>query len=368
MLMISAAVLAYDVALLRSQAVHAPLPQVSPIMMQLGRGHDRGNPPIDEDRRNRSPGLSRNFFDTDIADFKRPFGMGAGAVPEAPPAATHQAGTHAPPAAGMGSPARRRFGMGASAAHEAPPAASVAESGEQHAGRVHDAEVRDAGYMTRLEAGLEAALLEASTREEAARKEAAEASVREAAARREAAEARTREESLSKRLVAFEARAASTSSGPLGEVALAQLLSRAPALHEMRFEAPVPFGLDAAQTLAASFAVLDNPPRLIADVPVAKHDSLRAADAVLIATTLLSYLPPLSEHRHRLAEAVASATWVHGTLHVLLDGAAAPQSLAEVAGAVHLMQPELPPPTHLKLAGYPTGELKAVGISAKECL
>ena len=43
-------------------------------------------PPIDAERRNRSPGLTRNFYDVAQADFKRPWGMSAVATPEAPPA------------------------------------------------------------------------------------------------------------------------------------------------------------------------------------------------------------------------------------------------------------------------------------------
>ena len=31
-------------------------------------------PPIDEERRNRSPGLENNFYDKTQADFKRPYG------------------------------------------------------------------------------------------------------------------------------------------------------------------------------------------------------------------------------------------------------------------------------------------------------
>ena len=42
-------------------------------------------PQIDADRRGRSPGLQRNFYDTDMADFKRPYGSPPGA-PEEPPA------------------------------------------------------------------------------------------------------------------------------------------------------------------------------------------------------------------------------------------------------------------------------------------
>jgi hypothetical protein len=41
-------------------------------------------PPIDEDRRSRSPGLHRNFFDVSTSDFKRPHGFGAAPRAEAP--------------------------------------------------------------------------------------------------------------------------------------------------------------------------------------------------------------------------------------------------------------------------------------------
>jgi outer membrane murein-binding lipoprotein Lpp len=54
-------------------------------------------PPIDTERRSRSPGLRRNFYDVSIADFKRPHGMPGGAVPvaasEPPPAAAANAVT-----------------------------------------------------------------------------------------------------------------------------------------------------------------------------------------------------------------------------------------------------------------------------------
>ena len=38
-------------------------------------------PPVDEGRRNRSPGIQNNFYEVSQADFKRPHGMGRGAVP-----------------------------------------------------------------------------------------------------------------------------------------------------------------------------------------------------------------------------------------------------------------------------------------------
>ena len=50
-------------------------------------------PPIDEDRRNRSPGMVKNFYDTSTADFKRPHGMPAGA-----PAPQYAPEAQAPPA------------------------------------------------------------------------------------------------------------------------------------------------------------------------------------------------------------------------------------------------------------------------------
>merc|ERR1719272_1123529 len=42
-------------------------------------------PPIDSDRMSRSPGLQRNFYDTPMTDFKRPYGAPP-AGPEPPPA------------------------------------------------------------------------------------------------------------------------------------------------------------------------------------------------------------------------------------------------------------------------------------------
>ena len=49
-------------------------------------GYANAPPPqIDADRRSRSPGLQRNFYDTATTDFKRPYGSPP-TGPEAPPA------------------------------------------------------------------------------------------------------------------------------------------------------------------------------------------------------------------------------------------------------------------------------------------
>ena len=64
-------------------------------------------PPIDADRRSRSPGLQHNFYETDISDFKRPYGAGAGGLsppapasqPDLAPAQGRQPSSQQPPAA-----------------------------------------------------------------------------------------------------------------------------------------------------------------------------------------------------------------------------------------------------------------------------
>ena len=50
-------------------------------------------PPIDAERRNRSPGLQHNFYDLSTADFKRPHGMPRGAAPPEPQAPQDQYNT-----------------------------------------------------------------------------------------------------------------------------------------------------------------------------------------------------------------------------------------------------------------------------------
>ena len=41
-------------------------------------------PPIDAERKSRSPGLRNNFYDVPTSDFKRPYGTGRSAPPSAP--------------------------------------------------------------------------------------------------------------------------------------------------------------------------------------------------------------------------------------------------------------------------------------------
>ena len=53
------------------------------------RRNPNNGPPIDEERRSRSPGLQNNFYEISTADFKRPHGMPRGVA--APPPATPMA-------------------------------------------------------------------------------------------------------------------------------------------------------------------------------------------------------------------------------------------------------------------------------------
>ena len=49
-----------------------------------GEATSSPRPAIDEDRRNRSPGMQHNFYETSTADFKRPYGAPRGAAPPPP--------------------------------------------------------------------------------------------------------------------------------------------------------------------------------------------------------------------------------------------------------------------------------------------
>ena len=74
---------------------------------QVNTGPVNKPPPIDDERRSRSPGLRNNFYDVPQSDFKRPWGS-RGPVPptDAPPN-----GTPLPqPPAGYGAPALLRRG------------------------------------------------------------------------------------------------------------------------------------------------------------------------------------------------------------------------------------------------------------------
>ena len=82
-------------------------------------------PPIDEERRNRSPGLSHNFYDVPMADFKRPYGFGRGGAPPPPepPAAappSPESFGQAPTAADRADMTRGSLGTPASAAEVSP--------------------------------------------------------------------------------------------------------------------------------------------------------------------------------------------------------------------------------------------------------
>jgi len=196
---------------------------------------------------------------------------------------------------------------------------------------------------------LEAALLESKAREEASRRELAEALLRENA--------------LTRRLQDPEVPHSPQKNEALqrGEIALAGLLVEANAIQNVRFDVPVDFGPEAAQLLAASSQGIS----LVGEVPRAEHAKLAEADAVLIASALMSCMPPKSDQL-RLS-VINTATWTQGTLHVLVDGVA-PQRLAQVTGDLLLMKAvALPPPSLLKLAGYTTSELRAVAISAQAC-
>ena len=71
-----------------------------PEPMALDRGvvvPSTAAPPIDEERRGRSPGLQKNFYDVPVADFRRPYG--------APSGGAASGGALAEPAGGSGSAA-----------------------------------------------------------------------------------------------------------------------------------------------------------------------------------------------------------------------------------------------------------------------
>ena len=62
----------------------------------------RPPPPIDSERRNKSPGISNNFYDTPTTDFKRPYGTGRAAA--SAPAPGPGPGPAAGPSMGGGMP------------------------------------------------------------------------------------------------------------------------------------------------------------------------------------------------------------------------------------------------------------------------
>mmetsp|Transcript_9028 Transcript_9028/g.21181 ORF Transcript_9028/g.21181 Transcript_9028/m.21181 type:complete len:342 (+) Transcript_9028:155-1180(+) len=65
----------------RVVAPSKPRPASQAVVMRIGGGPRPGKgeqPDIDDDRRNRSPGLQNNFYETPTSDFKRPYGGGGG--------------------------------------------------------------------------------------------------------------------------------------------------------------------------------------------------------------------------------------------------------------------------------------------------
>ena len=134
-------------------------------------------PPIDQERRGRSPGIQNNFYDQAQADFKRPYGASPGAAPlasGAPPADLSSVGAGDQPLdARRGDRAAESAGYGA----ESPTPVAPAMGGGLQA-RVAPI----VGAAVTL-VGVAAAL----------------------SARKEAAEGRAREETLSRRLAALEA-------------------------------------------------------------------------------------------------------------------------------------------------------------------
>ena len=126
-------------------------------------------PPIDQERRGRSPGIQNNFYSSPTADFKRPYGAPPAA--EVPPADISSVG-----AGGQPFDVRRVEPIGGGGELPTPAGGGL--------------RARMAPIVVAL-AGVAVALSEVRTRE--------------AAARKEAAEGRAREETLSRRLEALEA-------------------------------------------------------------------------------------------------------------------------------------------------------------------
>ena len=122
-------------------------------------------PPIDEERRNRSPGLQNNFYETSTADFKRPWGFGGRAAPPEPAPEPKQE----PPAA------RERTPTAASATDAPAKAVTPATSDGALEAKLARLERCNVQLTERLEATLE----EIKLREEAAAREIEEARERE---------------------------------------------------------------------------------------------------------------------------------------------------------------------------------------------
>ena len=132
-------------------------------------------PPIDQERRGRSPGIQNNFYEVSQADFKKPYGAAPGTASppsEAPPAAVSDLGGDQPFDV-------RRVGRAATDGYGAE---SLTPAAPAIGGRLQARVAPIVGAAVTL-VGVAAAL----------------------SARKEAAEGRAREETLSRRLAVLEA-------------------------------------------------------------------------------------------------------------------------------------------------------------------
>jgi len=143
---------------------------------------------------------------------------------------------------------------------------------------------------------------------------------------------------------------------------LSPFIEKSQSLKEVQHDVPVPFTVDVASQLVAA-AKGQHQLCLIGDIPCNQYEALGRADAVLIAATVCNFLPVRSERRQYVQAAISGAqiartpgsTWVKVGDDRLSD-------LIDLS-----LFPQLPRASHLKLAGYDAGQLRAVGVSVAEC-
>ena len=188
-------------------------------------------PPIDEERRSRSPGLQRNFYEMDKADFMKPHGMGRAVetpvAPEAPPAdavADTEASAEAPSALGevSATPGRKDEPVAAAADAGEPKVATALESPVSTAGAPPGELQARLAQLEQSNAKLTNALMDGNAREEAAKQEESES--------------KSREESLLERLATLEARLGSGSTAE--EAPAVSTAEEAPAVPSPKVEEP----------------------------------------------------------------------------------------------------------------------------------
>ena len=98
-------------------------------------------PPIDAERRSRSPGLNKNFYDVSTSDFKRPYGFGRGATPT----------LDEPLAAGVEAAATRETPADAAPADAAPAGARTQNGTAAWMGQTLQAVVKTGDLQARVE-------------------------------------------------------------------------------------------------------------------------------------------------------------------------------------------------------------------------